>query len=951
MRQPSGLAAVSLIGSRAPRDFVCYYQNVRGINSKVIDFYSAVSLGEFDVLCLTETWIGDRFESSELFPDSYQVFRRDRDFDRAGRSRGGGVLLALRNSIAVVQSVTGPFALVDLICCRCLLGGCPVVIVVLYMPPNVSIDEVQDVLDFLEERLGDCDRCIVIGDFNIPHFRNDSNSTKYLVLKRFTTFMHFQQYNEIGNANDRLLDLCFANIDVQVEREDVPLLPEDAHHPALRFGFAAVIDKPNKFPASTGNRNYNFKRTNFTLLYEALNGVDWSPVLNANDIDDKLDRFYKLLYEIFDDHVPLYKKTANKYPCWYTRLIISNIKRKNRMRLVSKRRGEWYTLVYTNLRRTIKSQIHIAYRAYIKEAERQLKRNPKGFWSFIKSKRGLSRIPNCVYDAAGSYDAPADVVNAFASHFSSVFMQRAHTPVVAQCNRISNALVHIKHITELDILTACKRLNNKLTAGPDYIPSFLVKASCAALMLPLIDIFNKILKSCIFPIRWKLAKVCPIHKSGNKNDVSNYRPISILCNFSKLFEVVIYNSIFPTIRNYISTHQHGFMTNRSTTSNLAYISQYISNAINDRGQIDVIYTDFSKAFDSIDHVLLIRKLQTFGFSDSLGCLISSYLSDRQQFVTFNGFRSNFYTAASGVPQGSNIGPLLFLIFINDLPDLLGCEKLLFADDLKIFTKIKTPTDCSHLQADLLVLQKWCTQNALSLNIAKCKIVTYTLKKNAIKYNYSINNELLGRCDSVKDLGVTFDSQFSFIPHIDLTISIALKMLGFICRNCNSFTDEDALKSLYFALVRSRLDYAAIVWQPLSDCHKFALERVQRKFLKFLTFRKTGTYPPRGYDNQLLLREFSMTSLETRRGVLGVTFLHKLLNNKIDCPELFRFIRFYVPQYRARHVPMFSLPFPNLNVMLKSPFYVMCKNANLVSNECDFSSSSLSRVVEISTGIL
>lgn len=191
-------------------------------------------------------------------------------------------------------------------------------------------------------------------------------------------------------------------------------------------------------------------------------------------------------------------------------------------------------------------------------------------------------------------------------------------------------------------------------------------------------------------------------------------------------------------------------------SNLACLSQYVIESLDNNLQVDVIYTDLSKAFDLINHDLLLVKLLRLGFSVELANLLTSYLRNRCHFVEFNGYRSNTYTNGNGVPQGSNLGPLLFLLYINDLAEELSCNRLLFADDVTIFSAITTADDCITLQNQLCLLHKWCTSKGLKLNVAKCKMVGFSRRLSPVRFQYSISGELINR-DVVKDLGVHFDT--------------------------------------------------------------------------------------------------------------------------------------------------------------------------------------------------
>ena len=240
---------------------------------------------------------------------------------------------------------------------------------------------------------------------------------------------------------------------------------------------------------------------------------------------------------------------------------------------------------------------------------------------------------------------------------------------------------------------------------------------------------------------------------------------------------------------------------------------FLNEELSNGGQIDSVYTDFEKAFDKVNHSILHSKLRAAGICGNLLRWIISYLDNRTQIVAINGFLSNGITATSGVPQGTILACTLFTIFINDLPSVLNCKNLLFADDLKIFKPIYNLSDCLSLQDDLNQLNNWCESNHLYLNIKKCKRISFTRNRALIDYDYVINNIKLERVHSIKDLGVIIDTKLNFDIHISTMVKKAYSMLGFILRCTKEFKNVDALKSLYFTQVRSILEYGSQIWNP------------------------------------------------------------------------------------------------------------------------------------------
>lgn len=428
-----------------------------------------------------------------------------------------------------------------------------------------------------------------------------------------------------------------------------------------------------------------------------------------------------------------------------------------------------------------------------------------------------------------------------------------------------------------------------------------------------------------------MSHVIPLLKSGSKSIVSNYRPITIQPVIGKIFEKCVLSIISPLFKNMIIPEQHGFVQGRSTVTNLLTFQSTILRSFDAGQQVDVIYTDFSKAFDKVNHCILLSKLSALGINGPLLLWFTSYLTNRFHYVKILSSQSFIFRTTSGVPQGSHLGPFLFLIFINDI-SFQNCFFLLFADDLKIFRPIASEGDCCALQGAIHDLDEWCRANDMFLNVDKCHIMTFHRISNPITYDYQINSSSLSRVHSVKDLGVHFLPNLSFNLHIDKICNKSYQLLGFIYRITKEFTDPVILRSLFCSLVRPGLEYASIVWSPYTTLHIDLVENIQRKLLRTIGTR-TGfqplDVPIRDIQNMLRL-----PSLNSRRNILDLLFLHKLLHNLIDSPYLLSEISLHIPVRVLRHQPTFHIPYSKTLYSFHSPLRRILRLGNDLDPDID-----------------
>lgn len=334
--------------------------------------------------------------------------------------------------------------------------------------------------------------------------------------------------------------------------------------------------------------------------------------------------------------------------------------------------------------------------------------------------------------------------------------------------------------------------------------------------------------------------------------------------------------------------------------------------------MDTVYTDFAKAFDKVDHGILLVKLKRFGLSDNAVRWFATYLSTRSQFIVIGGSKSDGIVPTSGVPQGSILGPLLFIIFINDLLESLSsCSG--FADDLKLYRSISSAYDCEMLQDDLSKVVDWCRRNKMSLNVDKCAIMSTTHSRNKVIFPYAVDNDQLERVAVKKDLGILFDEKLSFNEHIDDITRKAYRMLGFIFRCGKYFSSQQSIRLLYSSLVRNRLEYCSSVWNP---CYSNKIERVQKKFTRMFYFKFSIAHPRPPYD--VRLRHLKLHSLETRRLENDEIMLFKLVHNNVDS-SLRDKITFRQPTRSTRLNSAFYLPTMITNYQMNAPIYRLQRN--------------------------
>ena len=327
----------------------------------------------------------------------------------------------------------------------------------------------------------------------------------------------------------------------------------------------------------------------------------------------------------------------------------------------------------------------------------------------------------------------------------------------------------------------------------------------------LCKLFNRSLGEGYIPSEWKLANVVPVYKKDEKDHVENYRPISLLCIISKVLECCVLNRINDRLEDLIADCQHGFRSGRSCVTNLLETLDYIGAILDRAGQVDCVYLDMSKAFDKVRHDLLMEKLRDAGFRGNLLKWFCVYLCGRRQRVTVLGATSRDLPVTSGVPQGSILGPALFLLYVNNLADsILNSKVAMFADDTQVYKAVMSEDDGASLQQDLDNLSSWSAASGLAFNDKKCKLQTITRKRKPICTSYEVNGCTIKSCEVERDLGVSLACDLTWHAQVSHQAARANKLLGYVRRNSRFIHSIYVRRTLYLGLVRAHLGYATQV---------------------------------------------------------------------------------------------------------------------------------------------
>ena len=870
--------------------------NVRSLINK-LDYFNhfITECSPNTIYAFTESWLHDCILSSNLLVNSnLAVFRQDR------AKRGGGVVLFVPNmyNATLCTEFTVSSSTFDAVSITIKSKNGVILLCCVYRPPSAVVAE--DFIHFTNQLSSyNNGATFIFGDFNLPEY-NWADFPTAATTKSYAPFCNvlidggFTQFvkspTHFSRTSNNFLDLFFTNdpsyvVDCCVTDE----FGDESHrsdHKTVCTKLAVDFTCSNTDNSNT--TRYNWAKADWVSITAYFDALSWPDLFEncRNDVNE--------FWVVFMYHFNFARSNFVPIVRGGKRHAVFSARTRNLYRRYSRLRAKLAKQCTNNTNNCVlKSCVKYVFRMYRKsrrfdlgvyESDMLNGHNYRTFWRFVSSRvRGKSSKPSPFNDSNGNLCSTDDsMCSAFGNFFSSVFESKYAGGDCSELKFDSVPNNHNINFTSASVENALRSCKSDFCAGADNIPNIFLKKLSSVISSPLATIFNISYSTGVVPKEWVSARVKPVPKPASPGSVNDFRPISITSNVGKLMESLISADMtsFLNANNFFSPFQFGFLPKRAVDTQLLSCLNEWTSFLNDKLPVDVIYLDVRKAFDTLCHYLLLQKLIDIGFSRSLINWIRGWLCFRMQHVKIGNSCSESVPVTSGVPQGSILGPLLFIIFVNDLPSVVQHSSIrMFADDVKLYRPVSSCYDMRLLLHDLIAVFAWFHKNRLSLALNKSAVLHLYSRANQ-NFTYAINGTEIRSVTSMRDLGVIIDADLTFVPHINSIVQKANVRSGILLR---AFRNNDIhfLTRMYKVFVRPLLESACSVWSPqLIQQNNLLnlLEGVQRKFTRYASqdYNSNTAYLDR-------CRLFQLQPLCERRLFLDLCLAYRIINNLAVVP--------------------------------------------------------------------
>ena len=832
-----------------------------------------IELQSYDILIFSETWLSPDVSNDNL---SITNFNPPFRCDRVGRP-GGGVAIYVRDGITATErpdlSVNGVEAIwieIQLSRKKLLVGG-------FYRPPNSNNNHWNLMEHSFDQAFNQTVADILIaGDFNINQTM-PSNKLSNLI-KSYNAHQLINNPTHFTENSNSIIDVFIVkhahNVISSFVSDPITTALTRYHCPI------ACVLKFTKPKTSNYKRHvWLYDRGDYNEFRNKLQSINWENTLNSNNIDQTASTISDTIISAASQTIPNKQVTIRPDDIpWINNTIRKQMNTRNKIHKRAKQQNT--EAAWSNFRKSrnkVTYSIRKAKETYEIKLINQINTSnisSKTWFKLVKNitnKQTKSIIPTLIVNktTASTDQEKTEMLNNYFCQ-QSTLPDEKYQPLPNLPN--ANSVLPELTISPQDVKDAITSVDPSKACGPDLVGPRLIREGAPVLAAPLSVYFTNLLHRSVFPSAWKLANVTPIFKKGDPSNAANYRPISLLSCLGKLMERCVHKALYNYFvsNNLLSPLQSGFIKGDSTINQLTFLYNDVCKALDEGKEVRSVFCDISKAFDRVWHRGLLHKLSALGISGSLLRWFSSYLSSRQQRVLYAGSSSSWSSINAGVPQGSILGPLLFLVYINDITTDINANIRLFADDTSLYIVVDHPDTASTvLNRDLQTVYSWSQTWLVSFNPVKSKSMLFSRKiKKPVHPQLHMNNIAIEHVESHKHLGITLSSDAKWTQHISLMLGKAWKRIGLL-RSLKHHLNRPCLEKMYMSFIRPLLEYGDILWDNCTNQQKSDIESVQNEAARIVSGATK-------YCNiQSMLAELKWETLADRRKKHKLITLYKM----------------------------------------------------------------------------